>query len=902
MKLLRWMCVFASLLAAQDWGAQFKNPPAEHGMGVYWWWFGPAVTRDEAARELEVMRRAGISYVLIFPLYPISASDPSRGIRNFSYLSPEFLDRLAYTTSKAKAMGFTVDLLLGTGWPYGGPSIGPDLGAKRLRVVSEFAPGKAPALEANETLISSWLVRGDGKRVDLASAIDVTTRPDSMPNVAGNWTRMSFIQSPTKMQVKRPALGAEGLVMDHLSSKALQTYLHAVGEKLLSAIPAGTLRAIHSDSMEVYGQEWTDDFLAEFAERRGYDLKPYLPALVADAGPLTADVRHDFWRTAGELAIDNYVHPLREWARSRGVGLQAESYGTPPVDMRSYGEVDYPMGESYDWKMFVASRWASSAAHQLGKRETSAEAYTWLRSPRYVSTLQDIKLGSDLHFICGVNKMIAHGFAYSPPAAGIPGWGYYAPVMLNDNNPFWPYFRLLSDYVRRVSYALTRGKPAVDVALYLPEDDVMAETPAGNGLNLYMTTKYRLADGKSVPEFGLPAAYESESPVIKTLMTAGYTFDGIDRNILRPELKTSRGRIEIGDVAYRIAVLPNLRGISLAVLERLAEFCRTGGTLIATRRLPEAAYGVRSRDQRYARVRTLTKELFGAGPADQARRRAYGRGVAIYVPDEDTEFARALASLGPEIRFEAPDADLVFLHRGEGAAHLYFLANTSTKPKSLKPSFRDGSGAPQIWDPMTGEISRAVGTDITIELEPFGSAIILFDGGQAKALPRTVRRVATGRRYAAGGPFLLRRPGAEVRLDALKSWTELPAWRYYSGRGDYEFEIEVPADSMRHGRGVWLDLGDVREIADVAVNGRPAGVAWKLPYRVDITREVRPGKNRVTVGVTNLLINRVLGQPVPDYKAIEPIRFPAPTEKKLVPHPLQSGLLGPVQVVMYEQK
>ncbi len=530
-------------------------------MGVYWWWFGPAVTKTEVTRELEVMRAARIGSVLIFPIYPISLDDPSKGIRNLKYLSPEFLDVLGHAAREAQRLGITVDVLMGTGWPFGGPSITPELGAKKLRV--ELGAATAAS---GERIEAAWIVKGDGKKVELAGAVDVTAevRAGTSVSVPAGHVLMSFLMSPTKMQVKRPALGAEGLVMDHLDPIALKTYLSAVGEKLLSAAPRGAIRTLHSDSMEVFNTEWTPSFLDEFRRRRGYDLRPYLPALVADAGPTTADVRFDFWRTLSELAMDNYVRPLQAWCHARGVGLQAESYGSPPVDMSSFAAVDSAMGESYDWKMFVASRWASSAAHQYSKSVTSAEAYTWLRFPRYVSTLEDIKLGSDLHFACGVNKIVAHGYAYSPPAAGIPGWGYYASIMMNGNNTWWPYFRHLSDYVRRTSYALTLGKPAVDVGILLPEDDVMAAQAPGRGLNLYMATKGWLGRTR-VPEFSLPAAFAAETPLLKTLLASGFTFDGFDRSLLQPTLRTNRGRLEVGDVAYRIAILPSLKGISIEI-------------------------------------------------------------------------------------------------------------------------------------------------------------------------------------------------------------------------------------------------------------------------------------------------------------------------------------------------
>ncbi len=575
---------------------------------------------------------------------------------------------------------------------------------------------------------------------------------------------------------------------------------------------------------------------------------------------------------------------------------------------------------------------------------TSAEAYTWLRHPRYVATLQDLKVGSDLHFICGINKLVAHGYAYSPPAAGMPGWGYYASVMLNDNNPWWPYFHLLADYVHRVSYALSLGKPVVDVALYLPEDDVMAAHPVGQGLDLDMTTESWLAGKKLVPAFGLPEAYQSESPVIKTILTSGFSFDGFDRSLLQPDLKTANGRLELGDVAYRLAVLPNLNGISLPILEKLADFCRSGGTLVATCRLPSVAYGLKDREQRGERVRELMREIFGEQPAAGNEGHAYGKGWAILVADETESLHRILRSLQPDVELAPRDTDVFFFHRAEEGRHVYFFANTSSQHKSLAAVCRDGKGTPRYWDAMTGAAAdlpmftaRELGTQIPLELKPYGSALIFFDGSEREAqiaetnLPvPAIRFDPSGHRWVAklseAGSYFVRgktgtsrfevsSPGVPIALngpwslrgvdekagmvlDRLKSWTDMPGYRYYSGRLDYEITVNVPSAVIGEGRGFWLDLGEVREIAEVHVNGELAGVCWKLPYRLDVTPWVRPGRNVISVGVTNLLINRVIGQPDEEFSGLpRPLRFPLPEEKRQVPEPLPSGLLGPVQLI-----
>ncbi len=99
------LLAFAPPAFSNDWESDFADPGPEHAVGVYWWWFGPAQTKDEADRELRVMKKARIGRVLIFPIYPIAVDDPARGIRNYPYLSAEFLDILCHTVQTAQRLG-----------------------------------------------------------------------------------------------------------------------------------------------------------------------------------------------------------------------------------------------------------------------------------------------------------------------------------------------------------------------------------------------------------------------------------------------------------------------------------------------------------------------------------------------------------------------------------------------------------------------------------------------------------------------------------------------------------------------------------------------------------------------------------------------------------------------------
>src|SRR5258706_9062284 len=281
------------------------------------------------------------------------------------------------------------------------------------------------------------------------------------------------------MQVKRPGIGGEGFVLDHLSSDAIENHLSKVGDRLMQAFGDRPPYAIFCDSLEVYNQDWTSDFLEQFKKRRGYDLKPYLPGLVADIGPKTAAVRHDWGQTLTDLLNERFLLPLHAWAQRNHTRLRMQDYGVPAATLSSNAYVDLPEGEGPQWKILRASRWASSASHLYGRPVTSSETWTWLHSPVFRATPLDIKAEADLHFLEGINQLIGHGWPYTPPGIEYPGWRFYASGVFDEKNPWGIVMPDLAKYLQRVSYLLRQGQPANDVALYLPNSDAWASFSTG---------------------------------------------------------------------------------------------------------------------------------------------------------------------------------------------------------------------------------------------------------------------------------------------------------------------------------------------------------------------------------------------------------------------------------------
>ena len=370
----------------------FANPPDDSRILMRWWWFGPSVTKPELERELRAMKEGGIGGVEVQPVYPQALDDPEHGFHNFPYLSDEFIDALHFTAVNARELGLRLDLTLGSGWPFGGPHIPITQAAGKLQVLSvstlpDTRSIPVPYIGAGEKLLAAFLTSGQAKdrsRTAMLNLSEIRNGRLFLPSGREeSGVVFWFIASRTGMLVKRPAIGAEGFVLDHFDRAAIENHLRTVGDRLMQAFRNDPPYAVFSDSLEVYGSDWTGDLLPQFRQRRGYDLTPYLPALVQDIGPKTSDIRHDWGETLTELINERYLTPVREWAAQHKTRFRSQTYGIPAVTLSSNALVDLPEGEGAQWRSFSPTRWASSANHLQGSNVTSAETWTWLHSPLF---------------------------------------------------------------------------------------------------------------------------------------------------------------------------------------------------------------------------------------------------------------------------------------------------------------------------------------------------------------------------------------------------------------------------------------------------------------------------------------------------------------------------------------
>lgn len=802
---------------------------------VRWWWFGPAVTEAEIDREIRAMKAGGFGGFEVQPVYPLSPDGEPAGLRNLPYLSDPFIAALRHAARTARAEGMRIDVTGGSGWPFGGPHVPITQAAANIRMVRVPADAMLPSFGPGETILS---VKPAGTE------------------------RLVFIAGRTGQQVKRPALGAEGFVLGHIDPAAVTNHLKSVGDRLLEAF-AGEAPpyAVFSDSLEAYGSSWTGDLPAEFRRRRGYDLLDHLPALFLDT-PESAAVRFDWARTLSELVDERYLTPINDWAKAHGTQFRAQVYGFPPPTLSSNALVALPEGEGADWRSFTSTRWATSGAHLYGKPVVSSEVWTWLHSPSWAAAPLDMKMEADRHFLQGVNQLIGHGWPYTPPGVAEPGWAFYAAAALNDHNPWYAAMPEVTRYLQRVSWALRQGEPANNVAIYLPTEDAFADMrPERASVNEEMQRRVP-------PE------------LVAQVLDSGNGFDFVDAQAIR-----KRG------IRHRVLVLPPMERVDPEAYRAIADWVARGGHVVAVDRLPTAAGGLLDGARASLIVQAQSKRLARVPILQQA--------------DLAAAIARAAQ---PEVRFTAPTPAIGFAHRKLPAGDLYFLVNTGNTPVETSARFAGDGGNGSWWDPMTGRRRPAGSGAIAVSLAPYESRILLFTGPGLPAPPPPESQALD---LADGWTLTI--ANRDRPLARFASWTDDPELRHFSGTASYRRTLTLDPG----GRCIAIDFGEpgpvavdprrrpfaaidapVRDAAVVYVNGERAGSVWAPPYRLEITRLLRRGENRIEVQVSNTALNALAGRPRTDYRLLTARygeRFQAQDQDRIAPAP--SGLLGKVTLV-----
>jgi hypothetical protein len=743
--------------------------------------------------------------------------------------------------------------------------------------------------------------------IPTADVVDITAR--LRPNGTLDWTvpagrwavlRLGYSLLGTKNHPASPE--ATGYEVDKLNRLHVASYIdHYTGQikGALGPLYGKSFRYLLLDSYEAGLENWTDDMIAQFRTRRGYDPTKYLPVLTGRVVGSAAESDKFLWdyrRTIADLFADNHYGTIADALRRQGLGLYAEAMGadfpTHGEGLQDKGRVGIPMAEFWtpgpgqdDGPNHVADmREAASAAHIYGKPIVAAESFTTMPPPIVPAFAQSpyyLKRLADRALVNGINRFVIHTSVHQPfvDDAHSPGMtlGFFGQHFTR--NTTWAEQSVAwTTYLARASHLLQQGRFVADVAYFYGE--------------------------------GAPNAVPFWKKV-DPAPPAGYDYDWVNAEVILGRMKYEGGALQLpSGMRYRALVLPaDVNQLTLPMARKLRQLVDAGATLIAPPPTgsPSLADGSAADDS----VLAIASAVWGDIDGKTVTSHDYGAGKVYWgIPVADVLAAQRVA---PDVTFKgAADAKLAWIHRRTPEADIWFIANQQERPEQTTASFRITGKVAELWDPATGAATPATfaaaegRTEVPVALDPYGSTFVVFRRGttatQRTIAPETRTTIAT-----LSGPWTLTfqsargAPDSAVRLDALTSWTKSPepGVKYFSGTATYAVDFESGVPAFRPGPRVELDLGMVKEIAEVLVNGeRVGGVLWKPPYRADITSALVRGTNHLEVRVTNLWPNRMIGDLQPG--ATQTYTFtdfrPFTKDSPL----LDSGLLGPVKLELVQ--
>lgn len=857
---------------------------------AYWWWLGSAVDPENLQRELQRYRDAGMGGVHIIPIYGAKGYEA----RYIEYLSPKWMEMLACAVTEAERRGLGVDMTTGTGWCFGGPNVPPELATQRAQFkVYEVAAGQnLPPLDRTG-LLALAARDSAGRQVDLMPHVRADGNVDWRA-AGGGWKVRALSARPTGQKVKRAAPGGEGFMLNPFYGAAIRSYLTRFTDAF-AAYPGPLPRSMYHDSFE-YQVDWSPDLLAEFEKRRGYRLQDELPALFGQADEdRAARVKGDYRETVSDLLVENFTPAWVAWCRERGILTRNQAHGSPGNLLDLYAQADIPETEmfSHDREILV-SKFASSAAHVVGRQLVASETGTWL-AEHFTETLGDVKQLVDELFSAGVNHVIYHGCCYSPDDAPWPGWLFYASTEMNPRNSIWRDAPALNAYIARCQSILQAGRPDNDILLVWPLHDLWHD-PAGTTQNLTVHKRDWLVK-------------QSLGDTARRLWNRGYSFDYVsDRQVSVAQTKDDRVAVPGG--SYRVIAVPPCTHMPVATLKRLFELAEAGATVIFHQRLPKDVPGLAQLDQRRATLRECLSSVSFSGMADGPVQRARIGSGEILVGDLDA----ALAAAGVQRETLVDDSGLLFIRRATGWGRDYFLANHSDQPLDRWIALAAHADTIALLDPMTGRIGigacrpgEAGGSQVYLQLQP-GESVIVRTLPNSISGPKWVYRRAAGDlvelagawnvKFLQGGPEL----PEEFQTSKLASWTgrEDAALQRFAGTALYSLVFDAPAADER----CFLNLGKVCQSARVRVNGREYGTLVAPPFRV-LVDGLRSQGNTLEAEVTNVSANRIrdLDRRRIPWKVFHDINFVnldyRPFDAADWPM-YESGLLGPVTLTKAE--
>jgi len=742
----------------------------------------------------------------------------------------------------------------------------------------------APVTDLNKKMTAST-----NDVVATSDIVDLTDKmaPDGALNwtvPGGNWKIVRFgysLLGITNHPASPEATGPEVDKLDPVAIKAyftiyLDQYKDATGG--LMGAKSG-LQFMVTDSWEAGAQNWTANLPAEFQKRRGYSLITWLPALtgaVVKSSEESEQFLFDFRKTLSEMLAEYHYDALTGILAQYGMKRYSESHESDRaliadgMDVKRKAAI--PMSAMWTPNPFINGndqtnyqadiRESASVAHIYGQNFVAAESLTALGIPAaaWSYSPEALKPTADLELASGLNRFVIHCSVHQPTDDKIPGLGLGPFGQWFNRHDTWAgQASAWTSYLSRSSYLLQQGKFVADIVYYYGEDN------------------------------NITSLFHKKLPNIPE----GYNYDFINADALINLLSVKDGKLVTpSGMSYSVLVLDsNATKMSLPVLRKISLLVKAGATIAGIK--PISTPSLSDDKSEFDR---LVSEIWSSSNAK----------VSEGKPLNDVLNKMNIA---PDFTYVKPQADtkLLYVHRKTKDGDIYWINNRRNAAENITATFRTTGKIPKIWHPETGEtenVSYTIADGVTkvdLNLQPQDAIFVVFKGN---AVNSTVTIPARTEKFLTtlGGDWTVsfqKNLGApeSITVNELKSWSENQdaGVKYFSGTANYTKTVKASADWFKKSSQLWLDLGNVKNLAEVMINGKSLGVIWKQPFRVDVTNALKVGENKIEIKVTNLWVNRLIGDQqqgvtqkytyttMPFYQASSPLS--------------PSGLLGPVQII-----
>ncbi|WP_275413237.1 glycosyl hydrolase [Planotetraspora thailandica] len=741
---------------------------------------------------------------------------------------------------------------------------------------------------------------GELRGVAKSSVTDVTSLMDGATGTlrwtppAGRWVVVRLGYSLTGHQNRPAPPDATGLEVDKLDPERVRRYVNTYLDQFLSFLPKDFvgvhgLSGFLTDSYEAGYQTWTETVLEQFAARRGYDAKPWLPALV---GVVVENAREtdkflwDWRKTLAESLADNHYGTIKDVIHERGLKrfyaeAQEDRRGWFGDDTRIRSRADIPMGAGrtatgpslvFSEQFRLDMKGASSVQHVYGREYAAAETLTFA-TIRFMP--RDIKPFLDQVLAAGATRFVFHSTDLQALDGG-PGTSLGVGWYFTRNQTWSEVAAPFVAWTARTSGLLNQGTNIADVAYFY---------------------------GQEAPVSGLwqpaPDGTGTQPDIPRTCQ-----YDFVNDEIILDELHSKAGTLVTkAGATYRLLYLGGMSDrFTLDVLKKIAQLVRSGVAICG--RKPTMSPSLADDDKQFQKIAT---QLWGDGT--QTKRRV-GNGYVMtgLSPDEALE----RVGVAPDWSFEPKSSPLTMVHKSTTKADIYFVVNNDrSNPVTTTLSLRAVGETVELWDAVTGKASltsfdsRSGRTVLPLTLGAAESIFVIVGKGRPTRVTVPAITEQSHTPTDSGWDVTFSPPRgtpAALSLSALTDLSQSPDTnvRYYSGTLVYKTTLTTDLDPQVLGDArVLIDLGAAHEIAEVRLNGVDLDIAWRAPYRIDVTDALRQGANTLEVRVTNGWANRIIGDLQPGVTETYSTRYNGQTFGVSRTAPLNpSGLVGPVTLVV----